>query len=484
MDAQKVIKTGQEQAVAAWIDYLNQVRFTDLISKLNAQDGNLQDALDSMRSSLETIRSGVIEANRGGERGMHGFIAEVAEVRIGNARRAILGEDRIYDWINDNGPDDIRIGDVLYQMKFVEGGGSFSLNAVAEHLDKYPDYLKEGHKYIIPKDFYEKVKALLEIDESEAAKLSNSGDGPSLRQWRRVHEFFDSHDVTMDDLEPSQLEYDEVQQRTITQTMQKEEESLREQDERIRKDAYEESKPTLGQAVQVTITSAAIEGATAFALAVTEKIRSGKSLRDFTEDDWREIAGKSGTGTLKGGIRGASIYALTNFTATPGAVASSLCTASFGIAEQAHKFRRNEIDEVEFIRSSEIVCLDAAVSALSSAVGQAIIPIPVIGAVIGNTVGTIIYQTAKDGLSSYEQKILDGYAEEQRKLDEALDAQYRSLLEDLRVDMAEYMTLLANAFHPDIQTALEGSVELALSLGLPSEEILDTKEKIDDYFLS
>ena len=483
MDAQKIVKTGQEQAVAAWIDYLNQVRFTELINALNRQDGNLQDALDSLRSTMDTIKDNVIEVGRGGERGMHGFIAEVAEVGIGNARKAIHGEDRIFDWVNDNGPHDIRIGDMLYQMKFVQGGGCFSLNAVAAHLEKYPDYLEQGNKYIIPKDFYEKVRELLALDESQAARLTNSGDGLTRREWLRVKDFFDQHDITIDDIEPSQLDYDEVQQVSIVQTMDNEKAAIRQENERLRNKAYEESKPTLGQAAQATAVSAVVEGGTAFAMAVTGKIREGKQLREFTPDDWSEVAKESGCGAMKGGIRGASIYALTNFTATPGAVASSICTASFGVAEQAHKFRNREIDEIELIKSSEIVCLDAAVSALSSAIGQAVIPIPVLGAVIGNTVGTVIYQAAKDNLSEYEQKVLAEYAEQQKQLDAELKDEYGLLLDQIQNEMSEYISLLEIAFHPDPIIALDGSIGLATVLGVPQNEILDTSEKLDAYFL-
>lgn len=483
MDAQKIVKTGQEQAVAAWIDYLNQVRFTELINALNRQDGNLQDALDSLRSTMDTIKDNVIEVGRGGERGMHGFIAEVAEVGIGNARKAIHGEDRIFDWVNDNGPHDIRIGDMLYQMKFVQGGGCFSLNAVAAHLEKYPDYLEQGNKYIIPKDFYEKVRELLALDESQAARLTNSGDGLTRREWLRVKDFFDQHDITIDDIEPSQLDYDEVQQVSIVQTMDNEEAAIRQENERLRNKAYEESKPTLGQAAQATAVSAVVEGGTAFAMAVTGKIREGKQLREFTPDDWSEVAKESGSGAMKGGIRGASIYALTNFTATPGAVASSICTASFGVAEQAHKFRNREIDEIELIKSSEIVCLDAAVSALSSAIGQAVIPIPVLGAVIGNTVGTVIYQAAKDNLSEYEQKVLAEYAAQQKQLDAELKDEYGLLLDQIQNEMSEYISLLEIAFHPDPIIALDGSIGLATVLGVPQNEILDTSEKLDAYFL-
>ena len=67
VDVGKIAKTSQEQAIAAWVDYLNQVRITDLIASLNQQDGNLQDALDSLRSTVETLQSNVIEIGRGGQ---------------------------------------------------------------------------------------------------------------------------------------------------------------------------------------------------------------------------------------------------------------------------------------------------------------------------------------------------------------------------------------------------------------------------------
>lgn len=40
-----------------------------------------------------------------------------------------------------------------------------------------------------------------------------------------------------------------------------------------------------------------------------------------------------------------------------------------------------------------------------------LIPVPVLGAVVGNTVGTMMYQIAKNNLSSKEQKMFEEYAE-------------------------------------------------------------------------
>ena len=94
-------------------------------------------------------------------------------------------------------------------------------------------------------------------------------------------------------------------------------------------------------------------------------------------------------------MREISIYAITNFTATPAAVASSLVTASFGIAQQAYLLNAGKITQDEFILNSEMLCVDVSVSALSSFIGQVLIPIPFVGAVIRNTIVNLIYQSAK-----------------------------------------------------------------------------------------
>ncbi len=49
--------------------------------------------------------------------------------------------------------------------------------------------------------------------------------------------------------------------------------------------------------------------------------------------------------------------------------------------------------------------------------------------------------------------------------------------------MEQFMTILDCAFSPDIRTAFRGSVELAREMGVPTEEIIDNKEKLYAYFL-
>lgn len=53
--------------------------------------------------------------------------------------------------------------------------------------------------------------------------------------------------------------------------------------------------------------AAAIEGGTVLVTELVKK-RKAKQFSEFSEDDWQEIIQKTGKGTLRGGVRGGSIY--------------------------------------------------------------------------------------------------------------------------------------------------------------------------------
>lgn len=485
MDSTYTAKSSQEQAVASWIDYLNQIRIDRLIRRLSEEQVNLENARKTIHDTLEIIDKEIVNKGlgRGGAKGMHGFIAEAAQWGLGNAKRQIEGEAPNYLWVNDNGPADLIRDGIGIQQKFVESGGHLSLQAVLMHMEKYPDFLKEGQKYQIPADHYQKIRWLLSIPADQANKMSSSNGDFSMKQWREVHDIFDNNRIPLDSLEPSDLSYREVQQGTYESTLAKEEEKLTDRNEERKREAYQESNPSFAEGAKATAVAAGVEAATAFVMGIVRKRRSGKRFADFNEEDWKEIAGETGVGAVKGGIRGASVYVLSNFTATPAAVANGLVTASFSIAEQAHQFRNGNIDEVSFIENSEMVCLDAAVSAASSLIGQTLIPVPVVGAIIGNAVGTMVYKIAKDNLSAKEQAILDAYFAEINELSADLEKQYSGLLSELNSDMTLYYEILEQSFSTDPRIAIRGSVELAKQMGVPCEEILDTKAKIDSYFL-
>ena len=399
------------------------------------------------------------------------------------AKEQIQGNHIDYEWINDNGPVDLIRDGIHIQQKFVNSGGHLSLHAISEHLKKYPDYISGGGVYQIPQNHFKKIQELLDMPKEVADKMQTSSGDFSLKQWKEVHEFFIDGKVPLKSLEPSALSYDEVQVNRYEDTIAVQKKEIKQIDQEKRADAYQNSMPSLKEGANAAVISGFIEGGTAFGINVAKKIKSGKKINEFDKNDWQDVAVDSGKGFVKGNIRGVSIYALTNLTVTPASVASAMVTASFGVAEQAHFFRIGELSEIEFIQNSELLCLDASVSALSSFIGQAVIPVPVIGAVIGNTVGMTLYKISKDGLFEQEQKILKQYGDELRKLDEDLQIQYGEYLDLLQKDYSIYLSLLEDAFAIDPYISFKGSVELAKSVGVPTEDILDTPDKVVAYFL-
>ncbi len=480
----KLFKSNQEQATACWVAYLNQVRMQRLAEAMQNQDINLKDAMDTLDQAFQVIQKDFIEGNRGGRSGKHGFIAEVAEVGIGNARRALEGKIKGFEWIDDNGPDDIIWDGVRIQMKFYNSGNHLSLQAIQKHLEQYPDYLKQGKRYMIPLDHYEKIKELLAMPADVANKKSTQTEDFSLKQWKEVHEFFEKGDIPLDKIEPSQLSYDSVQVGKVADTFEQEEASIKFEDKAIRAEKAEAYKPSVEEAAKVAAFSAALEGVSVFVIEVRKKQSAGKRIKDFNSTDWEDILKKSGIGVVKGGVRGGAIYGLTNMFNAPAAAANAVVTAGFGVAEQAYLHRNGRISDIEFLQNAELVCVDSAVSMLSAMLGQAIIPVPVLGAVIGNTVGNILYQTAKDGLARQEMEILEGYVNEIGELYERLDEEYQQYVIRLCDDLQQYYNLLNMAFYPNPSIALEGSIAFAKYMGVPDELILTNIDKIDDYFLN
>ena len=60
IEAKKMIKSGQEQAVASWINYLNQVRLDRLMEALQKEELNLNEAMSTIGETLKTLIMGAL----------------------------------------------------------------------------------------------------------------------------------------------------------------------------------------------------------------------------------------------------------------------------------------------------------------------------------------------------------------------------------------------------------------------------------------
>ena len=116
--------------------------------------------------------------------------------------------------------------------------------------------------------------------------------------------------------------------------------------------------------------------------------------------------------------------------------------------------------------------------------GQTLIPIPVLGAIIGNMAGMFMYQIAKDHLFAKEHTLIVNYQESLTSLNKMLEDRYQQLMTQLKQEFAKYASVLELAFDVDVNIAFNGSIALADYVGVSPKNVLRSKSDIDNYFLN
>ena len=173
---------------------------------------------------------------------------------------------------------------------------------------------------------------------------------------------------------------------------------------------------------------------------------------------------------------------MTNFLNSPAPVANSLVTATFGVVSLARKLESNQITKEEFTMNSEVVCLEVGTSALFAMLGQTLIPIPVLGAIVGNTVGMLMLEISRNYLDSDEQQLIHEYVTKMSALDNKYVEEYSRLLKEIQNKEHKFNSLVELAFDKDVNKAFYSSVALALSEGVDEGMILKDLNDIDSYF--
>jgi hypothetical protein len=159
---------------------------------------------------------------------------------------------------------------------------------------------------------------------------------------------------------------------------------------------------------------------------------------------------------------------------------SAIRTIAETINTKTEQLRNQKITEVNYIDDCLWLSLDAMVKCLAAYTSIS----------TGEEYGTLVkasamfaFEYGRFKLYEKEQALLTEYLDGQKELDEQILAEFELFKSDLTAESAEFQKLMDKAFDPDFRVSLMGSVELAQSLGIEEEEILDTVEKIDAFFL-
>lgn len=361
----------EQNGLVSVVDYLKNRRLQDQ----NAQLSMLAMRHDEAASEIQRLRVSVdslIASNRGGSKGVHGFIGERAQVHLSNAWASIRGEDMSSILIDDNGMVDYLKDGVAIQQKACRSNGLLGLDHILMHKDKYPEF--QG-AYQIPKDFYSEYCRLESLDHYEAGKLRHR----DYRVWTVIQKVKE----LKIHVEPMDLSYDEIQRDTIDTTIQKNVEAIESERLSQTKTIVDSHKPTRGACLKTMAVSSALEGALCGAFKVVERKRQGQSVKSFSKNDIKDVACATLEGSLRGALRGTTVYLAENYTRIPGVVAGSAVTVAFESAKSAYNYRKGTISGRQ--------CADnigkSIVTTYSGAIGAKLCgklcPIPVVGEVMG-----------------------------------------------------------------------------------------------------
>lgn len=381
--------------------HLNQLRADELLKNLRVQDVNLKNALDELKQVREFCAAP--EHILGSAPAKHGEIAEHVQVGFENADNLVVGKQptHTFDGVERTAPADYLKNGQPVQSKFVQK--SYSIDAIKEHLEKYPDFIAKGGSYDIPRDYYDKIEGWLKLSPEELKNLPSSEKGRDARRIvEKVREFEKANNVKFEDVvNPTQASYDEVQLGNVDQTIDTKEQEINKADQEERQKYNAKAKASLKEGIAAAGISAAIDGVLSFGTSFFSTMNRKKNLSDFDKEDWLDIFKNTGIGVIRGGVSGGGIYALTNVAGMSAPVAACLVSSTIGIVSQAIELAKGNISIDDFLYNIPSLAVDTVVSGIGAVVGQMAIPIPVVGAIAGSIVSATVLRIIKD-------KVFDG----------------------------------------------------------------------------
>ena len=457
---------------------------TEKLSNLANKSANALSNLDWAKTEIDNL----ININRGGETGVHGFISEYAETGIRNARDVFQGLQKSVTLLNDNGPADILLQGKEVQMKFYTN--------ILEEIRQASNY--DQMSMMFPKDHVEVIEKIM----GGAKSVEFNGNILSNSQINNIRKAIEDESVlrgvSYDKwLEASVNKYKDVQKGAINQMLSGEVNDINRQTAKQKSDikkesdidrikAQQEAQPSFGEASKVAGIGAAVQGGLNLGIFVYRKHKDGKEVWDFDIDDWKECGVSTAKGTIKGGISGYAIYGLTNVCHLAAPSAGAITSGTFGLSNAIVKYRKGDVDTDEFIDLVTLNAIDATGAAIGAAIGQTIIPIPVVGALVGSIVATTVLSLGKGVLNKHEIEVINLYQERVNAFVDKLDEEYQVKLDELLNKYHKLGELQQYSFDININVQLRfvSSINLAKVVGVPEKKILKSENEIDEYFLS
>lgn len=428
-----------------------------------------------------------------------GFSAEIKETANINAERAIKGiqsrkvrtddlgrtNDQIFDHVDIDSNGNIIPGSGS-QMKFV---GKNSDELVKKLLSsKYHKYLENDAKISIPSDLYD--EALNKIQD-EIPKIENQLE--ILKKQGK-----------MDDYKKLEIKYENIKK--LKKNLRKS--TVSRNDARLARinpklSVFKDTANVAHQGGVVTAKSSATISGSISIVKNTVSLMKGEieykeAVKNISMDTVSSASVGYATGFtgsyVKGIMQNSSSEFGRNLSKTN--IPATIVTAALTMSRTLKKYVEGDISGVECFENLGEDGVSIIASSVYSAIGQTVIPIPVVGAVIGSMVGyTMASLTYKSLLEALKDEKL---AKAERTKVERECAEHISLIKEYRVELTKlineylgsHLDLFLEVFSDikntlevgDVDGYIQGMNEIKMILG--GEIQVNNMEELDDFMIS
>jgi hypothetical protein len=444
--------------------------YADAVARVRLDEGTALEELARVRTALENPGH-----MQGSPATKHGIVAEKLSVHGENARAFVNGAPPAlsFDGVHATGPVDYYEAGRAVQSKFYQTPEQ-SLSAVLDHWERWGGrgFPADG-VYRIPKDQFAAIEAHLRAGDA----------GPALRARVAGIEAATGRPFA-EVVGPAPVDYASAQldnagdatdhlERTVRERAREkaaaEAQSRREAEAAARADAA----PSWAGGARAAAYGAAAGGV--IAGGATLLAHRARWMRgEITLEEYLTLSGKAALkGAFSGGVSGAGVYAITRLTPLESApLAGAAVKALWDTAGLLMDWRAGRLTARECVDRALDAYFDTAVCTAGAMVGQALIPIPVVGPLLGTLAARAVLDLVQGG--PRHAALMRELNARITAFEAAVEAQHRAAMAAITARLDSLEARLALVFSPAANAAerLAASVVLAEEAGVPKGEIL------------
>lgn len=135
----------------------------------------------------------------------------------------------------------------------------------------------------------------------------------------------------------------------------------------------------------------------------------------------------------------------------------------------------------EFTDSACALSIEAGIASIGAAIGQAVIPIPALGAIIGSATAKVLLEISKRYFGSKEKQLIRKMQQEYDALISTLNEEAKKVIAEMDAYFSKLGGFIEAALSKEAAVAFYGSIDLCRFLRVGEDMIIHNKQELDIF---